>query len=320
MAKYVLKRILMIIPVILGVAVLIFTIMYFTPGDAARVVLPPNASQAQIDAIKDSFGLNDSYVVQLLRFLKEIFINFNLGISYINKTSVSSDILSRLPRTVLLAGMCMALQVVISLPLGVTAAVHQNKWQDYLCTVLVMVGQAVPGFWLALMMILLFSNKLHWLPSFGIGTFKHWIMPFITASIGGISVVARQMRSQMLEVIRSDYVVTARAKGVSERRIRYRHTLPNALIPVITGMGTAFGTSLGGAVVIETAFSIPGVGKYMVDGIANRDLPVIRGGVVVLAILFCLVILIIDLLYAFIDPRIKAQYEGQQKERVRKHA
>ena len=315
MGRYILKRILLLIPVIIGVAVLIFTVMYFTPGDVARVMLGNSASQAQIEALKESLGLNDSYIVQLLRFLKDLFLNFNLGSSYISKADVMHEIIVRLPRTALLSGFCMLSQILIGMPIGVTAAVHQNKWQDTLCMIISMVGVSVPSFWLALMLILLFATNLHWLPTFGIGSFKHWILPCITVAFHGIGIVARQTRSQMLEVIRSDYVVTARAKGLSERTIRYRHALPNALIPVITGMGSAFGSSLGGSVVIETAFSIPGVGLYIYEAIGNRDLPIIRGGVVFIAILFCLVILLLDLAYAFIDPRIKAQYEGKRRKK-----
>jgi peptide/nickel transport system permease protein len=287
--------------------------MYFTPGDAARIILGSTASQAQIDALKESLGLNDPYLVQLVRFLKQMFIDWDLGTSYLNGTEIMKDLVIRLPRTAILAGCCMLGQIVIALPLGVTAAVHQNKWQDSLCMLISLLGASVPSFWLALMLILLFATNLHWLPSFGIGSFKHWILPCITVAIYGIGIIARQTRSQMLEVIRSDYITTARAKGLSERTIRYKHALPNALIPVITGMGSAFGSSLGGSVVIETAFSIPGIGLYMVEGITNRDLPKIRGGVVFIAILFCVVILLIDLVYAFVDPRIKAQYEGKAR-------
>lgn len=298
---------------------MIFIIMYFTPGDVVQTMLGSTASQANIDALRDQLGLNDSWIVQLAHFLKQLYLSFDLGNSYVSKTSVMREIISRLPRTALLAGSCCILQLVLGVLLGVTSAVHQYKWQDVVCTLISLIGISIPAFWLALMMIVLFSNNLHLLPSYGIGTWKHWIMPIASAALMGIGVTARQTRSQMLEVIRSDYIITARAKGVSEFNIRYRHALPNALIPVITGLGTSFGTSLGGSVVIETAFSIPGVGKYMVDGIANRDLPVIRGGVVVLAIIFCMVMLLVDLIYAFIDPRIKAQYEDQSKKRGKKN-
>ena len=309
MIKYIIKRILLIIPLILGVAIVIFTIMYFTPGDAARTMLSASASEAQVEALRESLGLNDPYLVQLGRFLKELFLEFNVGVSYMNGTSVMGEIVSRLPRTILLAGVCCLMQVCIAIPLGISAAFHQNKWQDAICTLVALIGASIPGFWLALMMILLFSNTLHWLPSFGIGSFAHWIMPCIAAGIECIGGIARLTRSQMLEVIRSDYMCTAKAKGLPARKIKYRHALPNVLIPVVTAIGSYFGSSLGGTVVIETAFSIPGVGLYMVDAIGNRDLPVIRGGVVVLAILFCFVILLVDILYAFIDPRIRAQYE-----------
>lgn len=315
MIRYTIKRILALIPVTIAVAVVIFSIMYFAPGDAVRLILGSNATQEQIVALQDSLGLNDPYIVQLLNFLKQTFLHFDLGTSYLNNTSVTGELISRLPRTFMLAMICFVTQVVIAIPLGVTAAVHRNKWQDFVCTIVVLVGLSLPGFWLALMMILAFSYNLNWLPSFGIGSWIHWIMPGIAASLMGIGVIARQTRSQMLEVIHADYIITARAKGVSETRIRYRHALPNALVPVVTGIGTSFGASLGGSVVIESAFSIPGVGKYLVDGISNRDLPVVRGGVVFLALLFCIVILIVDLVYAFIDPRIKSQYEGQQKKK-----
>lgn len=309
MGKYILKRILMIIPIILGVAVLIFTVMYFTPGNPAQVMLGTSASQAQIEALEAQLGLDQPYIVQLFRFLKELFLEWDVGVSYMNQTSVMGEIIKRLPRTLILSSVCVLTQLVVAIPLGVSAAFHQNKWQDALCTLVSVVGSSVPGFWLALMMIMLFSNKLHWLPSYGIGSFWHWIMPCVAVCVAGLGAIARQTRSQMLEVIRSDYIVTARAKGMPEKKIKYRHALPNALIPVITGIGNSFGISLGGTVVIETAFSIPGVGLYMVQAIGNRDLPVIRGGVVVIAILFSVVILVVDLIYAFIDPRVKAQYE-----------
>jgi len=313
MGRYIIKRILLLIPVILGVSILIFTIMYFTPGDASRLILGTSATQEQIEALKDSLGLNDSYIVQLGRFLKQLFINFDLGISYKNQAPIMHELIIRLPRTAVLAVFCMLSQIIIAMPLGVTAAVHQNKWQDTLCMLISMIGVSVPGFWLALMLILVFATNLHWLPTFGIGTFWHWILPCVTVAVHGIGIIARQTRSQMLEVIRSDFITTARAKGLSERTIRYRHALPNALIPVVTGMGSAFGTSLGGSVVIEKAFSIPGIGTYMVEAIGFRDLPVIRGGVVFIAILFCIVILLIDIVYAFLDPRIKAQYERSSR-------
>lgn len=318
MVRYTIKRILALIPVTIGVAVVIFSIMYFVPGDAVRLMLGTNATQAQITALQDSLGLNDPYIVQLLNFLKETFLHFDLGTSWLNNTSVTNELITRFPRTFTLSMICFVTQIVIAIPLGVTAAVHRDRWQDFLCTIVVLIGLSLPGFWLALMMILLFSYNLGWLPSYGIGTWMHWIMPGVAASLMGIGVIARQTRSQMLEVIHSDYIITARAKGCSEFSIRYKHALPNALIPVITGIGTSFGTSLGGSVVVESAFSIPGIGKYLVDGISNRDLPVVRGGVVFLALLFCIVVLIVDLVYAFIDPRIKAQYENQQKKRKKK--
>lgn len=317
MYKYVIKRLLWMIPVLIGVAIVIFTLLYFTPGDPAEAVLGTNPTYEEIVAKHAELGLDQPYIVQLGRFLKELFLEFNLGTSYVYKNSVAVEFFARLPRTFIIALTCLLTYIVVAIPLGVVAAVHQNKWQDHFCILLVMVTTAIPSFWFAMILMLIFSLHLGWLPSFGVGHWYCYIMPCIAASLSGIGGVARQTRSQMLESLHSDYIVTARSKGVSERSIRYRHALPNALIPVITSLGTYFGHSLAGAVTIEMVFTFPGVGLYLINGITNRDYPVVRGCVVMLAILFSLVMLVVDLTYAFIDPRIKAQYKGQHKRRIK---
>lgn len=319
MIRYILKRLLWLIPVLLGVSILIFTILYFTPGDPMNTILGPNPTPEQIEITRAKLHLDQPYLVQLGIFLKDL-IQFDLGESYANKASVSQEILHRLPNTATIAGVVALMQLAIAIPLGVTAAVHQNKWQDRFCILLSMVGTSIPGFWFAMLMILLFSLKLGWLPSYGVGHWYNFIMPCLAIALMGIGGMARQTRSQMLEVIRSDYIITARAKGVPERDILYRHALPNALIPVVTQVGTQFGKAMGGSIVIESVFSIPGIGYYLVTGIGNRDYAAIRGTVVVFALLFSLCILLIDLVYAFIDPRIKAQYENQHKRRMKKVA
>lgn len=313
MARYIIKRILWLIPVILGVSILIFTIMYFVPGDPAQVILGQSATQQEIEALRESMGLNDLYIVQLGRFLKETFLEFNLGSSYVNKVSVSDSLLQRFPQTAIIALVSCFLQVVIGIPLGVTAAVHHNKWQDRVSVVGAMIGISIPSFWLASMMILLFAYHLGWLPAYGIDGWTSYIMPCFCAALAGIATEVRFTRTYMLEQIRSDYVVTARAKGMPERIIRYVHALPNTMIPLITGIGGSLGAAFGGTVIIENVFSIPGIGQYMVKAIGNRDYPVVRGSVVVLSIVFSIIMLFVDIAYSFIDPRIKSQYTSNKK-------
>jgi peptide/nickel transport system permease protein len=318
MIGYVIKRLLMIIPVLLCVAIVIFAIMHFAPGDPVALTLGDHYTSEQYAAMASAMGLDRPFFAQLAIFLKNIFIDFDFGTSYFLKTDVKTELLSRLPRTVAIASICCLMQIVISIPLGITAATHQNGIVDRLCIVLAMVCISVPGFWLGMILMLVFALNLGWLPSSGVTHWYSYILPCLANAFMGVGGMTRLTRSQMLEVIRSDYVVTARAKGVPERKILYSHALPNALIPIITYIGTHFGAALGGTVVIETVFSIPGIGYYMMQAVGNRDYPIVRGGVTLLALLFCLVILFVDILYAFIDPRIKAQYENSGKKKRNK--
>ena len=253
------------------------------------------------------------YLVRLLSYLNQVFLHFDLGTSYFQNQSVMSGILYRLPYTFTIALICMLLQIVIGTPLGITAAVHQNGIADRICMIIALAGVSIPGFWLAMMLVLFFSVQLGWLPPYGVGGIQYFILPCIANAFAGIASQARQTRSSMLEVIRSDYIVTARAKGLSERDILYKHALPNALIPIITVVGNGMGMMLGGTVVIESVFSIPGIGMYTTSAINNRDYPIVMGGVLFLGAVFSLIMLLVDIIYAYVDPRIKAQYEGQQK-------
>lgn len=318
MARYILKRLLMMIPVLLGVAIVIFTLMYLTPGDPIQMLMP-GASEAEINELRDSYGLNDSYLVQLGRFLWNT-VRGDFGTSYADQSNVFQSLMYRLPNTIIIAGCCMLMQVLVAIPLGMAAATHQGKWQDYLCMLLAILGVAVPEFLFGMCLLLAFAMKLNWFPSFGVTSAKGFVLPIITAGVVSLGGITRLTRSQMLEVIRSDYLVTARMKGVPERSILYRHALPNALIPVITSMGMSFGRALGGTVVTETVFSVPGIGYYMVTAINNRDYPVVRGAVLLFAIMFALVMLLVDIAYAYIDPRIKAMYEGQTGKKTSRKA
>lgn len=315
MIRYVLKRLLQIIPVLLCVAAVIFTIMYFAPGDPVYIILGENITPESYAEKAAELGLDKPFFEQLLIFLRNIFLRLDFGTSYILKTDIRTELLARLPRTATIAVVCCLLQVIIAIPLGITAATHQNGVVDKFCILLAMIGIAVPGFWLGMMLMLVFSLKLQLLPPSGIEHWYSYILPCVANALMGVGGMTRMTRSQMLEVIHSDYVVTARAKGIPERRILYSHALPNALIPIVTFIGTHFGRALGGTVVIETVFAIPGIGYYIIQAVGNRDYPVIRGGVTLLALLFCLIVLLVDVLYAFIDPRIKAQYESGGRRR-----
>lgn len=315
MWKYVLKRIAMIIPVILCVTVLVFTIIYFTPGDAAQVIGGQTATEAELDAIRESMGLNDPYIVQLGRYMYQVFVKFDLGTAMVNKTSISNDMATRFPYSIILALIGIVLAITIGIPLGIYSALHQNKAGDRIAVIISMLGVSVPHFWLALMLILLFSMKLNILPAYGVGGIKYWIMPIIANCFGGVATMARQTRSSMLEVIHSDYIVTARSKGLKDRDIILRHALPNALIPIITVAGMNFGGMLGGGLIIEQIFTIPGVGFYLTKGITQRDYYAVMGGVILLSIAFSVIMLVTDLIQAFVDPRIKAQYAGNVKKR-----
>lgn len=320
MGRYILKRLLWMIPVVVGIAILIFSIMYVCPGDPAGSILGAGATQVEIEAKREEMGLNDPYIVRLGSYLKQVFIDFDLGDSYFYGTPVIDGLMSRMQYTLIIAFSCMLLQILIGTPLGIMAATHQNGLADRFCMFVALLGVSIPGFWLALMLVVIFSVNLGWLPAYGIGGIQYYILPVIANCFAGIATQARQTRSSMLEVIRSDYISTARAKGLSERTILMLHALPNALIPIITIVGNGMGMMLGGTVVIENVFSIPGIGSYMTSAINSRDYPIVMGGVLVLGILFSLIMLLVDIIYGFIDPRIKARYEGKRKKGGRKHA
>ena len=308
MSKYVIKRIIWLIPIALGVAVLIFTILYFTPGDPAVMILGSTATVEDRLALRTQMGLEDPYIVQLFRFLKQVFLEFNLGTSYFTNKPVMEEILSRFPNTFVLAFGSMILSCLVGIPLGITAAVNQNKLGDRVAMLIALIGISMPAFWVGLLLVLVFSLHLGWLPPSGIGSWTNYILPIIATSLGGIASLARLVRSSMLDVIRADYVTTARAKGVTKGHSVWGHALPNALVPVVTQVGTSFGKTLGGTIVIETVFGIPGIGNYMLSAVNSRDYPIVQGCVVFLAVAFSVIVLLVDILYAYIDPRIKAQY------------
>lgn len=320
MSRYVIKRLLMMLFVLIGVAVLIFTVMYFVPGDPALTILGPTATAEELQLQREHLGLEQPYLVRLGQFLYQTFLQFDFGTSYMTSVPVVEELALRVPITILLSLGFMAVKIIVGIPLGVVAAVKRNKWQDKVCMLIALVGVSLPNFLVALMLVLVFSVNLNILPAFGTGGFEYYIMPIIAGSLVGLATQARQTRSSMLDVIRADYVTTARAKGVSEWRIIVRHVIPNGLIPVIQVLGNGLGAAMAGALVVEKVFSIPGLGVYLTSAVSQRDYPVVQSCVLVLALIFSLIMLLVDLAFAFVDPRIKAQYEGHSKSTKKKKA
>lgn len=313
MQKYILKRLLWMIVIVAGAAFVVFTILYFSPGDPAREMLGPDASQTAVNELRAKLGIDQPYLIQLGRFFRDVFLRFDLGESWTYHVGVMDELLNRLPRTMIIGVFAMILNVAVGIPLGIFAATHEGRLGDSLSMAIAMIFVSLPNFWVALMMVVLFSLKLGILPPSGIEGPQYYIMPVIASSLAGIAVNARQTRSSMLEVIRADFITTARAKGQSEKIVVTRHMLPNALMPIITSLGNGFARIVAGQVVIESVFSVPGIGTYMLSGISSRDYPVVRGCVLFFALFTAVTMLAVDLLYAFIDPRIKAQYSSGKK-------
>lgn len=313
MWKYVLKRIAWMIVIMLAVTVVIFTITYFIPGDPARVIMGSSATEAEVAAKRVQMGLDKPYLGQLLSYFSAVYLHGDFGTSWATNSPVLSSLLERLPITILIGGIGMIIQVLIGVPLGVLAATHQGKWQDYASISLSMLLISLPDFWIALMMVIVFAVKLGWVPVSGIDTWKAFILPIIATGIGGIANNARQTRSSMLEVFRADYITTARAKGQVEKKVIWKHMFPNAVMPVITMVIGGLGRIVGGSSIIESIFAIPGIGLYLLSGINTRDYPVIRGATIVLALFSAAAVLLMDICYAYVDPRIKAQYAGKKR-------
>ena len=309
MSRYFLKRLLFLIPVLLGVSVMIFSIVHLAPGDPAEIMLGPDATREAIEQYRVTLGLDRPLVEQYLTFLTKALCG-DLGTSLKTHTPVLTDILNCFPPTLTLASLSMILAVCIGIPLGMLAALKQNTWIDGFCSFIALAGFSIPAFWVGLLLMLAFSIAIPVFPSSGWGEWNQMIMPTVVLAIQAMAVVARMTRSSVLEVIRQDYVTTAKAKGISYYLVLSRHILNNALIPIVTVIGITFGHSLGGVVVTETIFSIPGIGRLIVDSIRAHDYPVVQGGVLFFALCIGVVNLMVDMIYALLDPRIKSQYRS----------
>ena len=315
MLKYVLKRILLIIPTVLGVLLIIFTINDLMPGDPAMNSLGANYTEELYEQRREEMGLDRPFVVRYVEYVVDLVTRLDFGESYSTLRPVRNMIAERLGVTLLLGLYGSLITIVLGVIIGILSAVRQYSILDYVTTILATFFAAMPNFWLALMGVIIFSQNLKILPAAGLTTWKHWIMPVICIGIGPIALVVRMTRTSMLDVVRQDYIRTARAKGVKERAVIYKHALRNALIPVITVIGMQLSVIFGGSIIVETIFSIPGMGMLLLDAINSQDYPVILGCVLVLSLAVCVINLLVDLAYAAADPRIKAQYTGGNKKK-----
>ena len=304
MLKFTIRRIIHLIPTILGMMFILFTILYFTPGDPAIVALGEEATPENIEQFHKEHGLDQPFFVQFFRYVGNA-LQGDLGYSYAAKSEVSKEVFPRVPTTMKLAFSAVLFSTIFGIPLGIVCAIRQYSLIDTLATLFTLFGISTPTFWTGMLFIILFSVHLGWLPSMGFDTLSEMVLPVLTLSGTSMAIIARMTRSSMLEVIKADYIRTARSKGQKESVIIFKHALPNALIPIMTIIGIQFGGLLGGSIVTEAIFSISGIGRLMIEAIKVRDYPIIQGGVLFVSIAFSLVNLVVDLLYALVDPRIR---------------
>ena len=310
MIRYILKRLLFTIPVILALTFVVFTIMYMAPGDPTAIILGNEYSEEASAKVKAELGLDRPFIVQYVSYLGGL-VKGDFGLSYITRAPVSDQLSARFPNTFIVVIAAMVFCVGVGLPVGVLSATRPNSVFSTITMILSLLGVSLPIFWLGLLLILLFAVTLGWLPANSMDAgFKSIIMPAVTLGANYMASTVRITRSSMLEEIRQDYIRTARAKGVARNRVIRGHALPNALMPTITVVGMNVGALLGGAVLTETVFSIPGTGRFLVESIKSRDTPSVLGCLVIMALCVAISNLIVDLLYAYIDPRIRLQYTG----------
>lgn len=308
MYKYFLKRLLLMIPILLGVSFIIFSLLALAPGDPAYIILGAAAEPGAIEQLNHELGFDQPFFERYFNYIYNLIVKFDFGDSYRSRQPVMNELQKRIPVSVTLSLSGILLATVIGVPLGVLSAIKQYSVFDTVPTILAMVLAAFPVFWMGMLLIYYVAYKLSLFPSFGIGTWKHYVLPTMAIAMIYAARLLRFTRSSMLECIRQDYVRTARAKGAPERTVIWKHALRNALLPTITVIGTSFGLLIGGTIVIENLFSIPGLGSLVISGINQRDIPVVMATTLVIATFFSLILLIVDLLYAVLDPRIKASY------------
>ncbi len=308
MFQFILKRVLMIIPVLLGVSVIVFGIIELTPGDPVTLMLGERAPEAQVIALRERLGLNDPAPQRFVNWLGGV-VTGDWGRSIRSNRLVTEEIGARIGPTFELAAIATLIAVVIGIPIGVISATRPNSIADHVFTFGSFLGLAMPVFWQALMLMLLFSYVLEWFPATGRGgSWQYYVLPAVTLGTSAIASITRMTRSTLIESLSQDYVRTARAKGVLENRVTYLHALRNAMIPIVTVIGLQFGGLLAGAVITETIFAWPGIGRLAVDSIRAKDFPVVQGVILVFAMTYAVVNLVVDVLYAYLDPRLRVRY------------
>ena len=307
MLKFIAKRLLVLIPVLIGVSFLVFSILALMPADVASIQLGMAATPEGIEQWNEEHGLNAPFLTRYLNYMAGLFTG-DLGKSYTTNIAISAELTQRIPATLSLAAGTMVLVIAIGIPVGVVSAVRQYSIFDNVSRLLAMLLTSIPAFWLGLLLILKFSLELDWLPATGGESFSHYILPWITLSAAMAAQLIRMTRSTMLEVIRADYVQTAKAKGAKPMRIIMVHELRNALLPMVTVIGITLGQTLGGAIVTETIFALPGVGTYLLQGINKYDMPVVMASVLFIAAMIGVINLAVDVLYMYIDPRLRSQF------------
>ncbi len=311
MLKYIIKRLLWIIPVLFGVAIVVFTILYFSPGDPAYLALGDNATPEAVEAYRVEMGIDGTYWERLGRLLTGM-LHGDLGLSFRSRTPVMDELLVRFKVTFNISAWSIVLGIILGIFFGIVSALKQNSIWDTLSTGCALFGISMPMFWQGLMLILIFSVWLDWLPASGYGTWQQMIMPVIALGVNSSATIMRTTRSSMLEVMRQDYIRTAKAKGQTYWAVVLRHALKNAMIPIVTVIGLQMSTLLAGSIVTEVIFSIAGVGKYLVDSMNARDYNAVQGCVLLIAFVSAILNLIVDIIYTFIDPRMKTMYASSK--------
>lgn len=308
MTRYVIRRILAMIPVGLGVIFILFSLLYITPGDPARLALGDDAPEESLEEFRREQGLDRAFLVRYGLFVYNLVVNQDIGRSYATRRPVAGELTASFPTTLNLAFGAILLATFLGMTFGIICAIKQYSIFDNVTMIIAMLGISTPIFYLGIVFILWFSVRLRWLPSSGFDSLSQRILPWITLSAPSMSIITRMTRSSMLEVIRSDYIRTARAKGQRESVVILKHALQNALIPIVTIVGIQFGLLLGGSILTESVFSIPGVGRLAVEGIKARDYPIVQGAVLYIAISYVFINLLVDLIYAWVDPRLRTRY------------
>ncbi|MDR2899859.1 MAG: ABC transporter permease subunit [Clostridiales bacterium] len=304
MGRYIIKRLIQSIPLLIVVSFVIFMFIRIIPGDPARIIAGYDSTVEEVEALRENMGLNDPLLVQYVNYIRQI-LTGDLGVSLKSGISVAETLFPRYQPTLILAFMSMGWALIAGLCIGVMCAVFRGKWPDYMGMLLAITGISLPSFWTALMLIQIFAVELRWFKTSGIDSLSSYVLPSITMGMGIMAMIARFSRSQMIETLRNDYIRTARAKGLSEGEIIFKHALRNSMVQVMTVIGLQFGFLLGGSVIVENVFAIPGLGRLLIDSINFRDYTVIQAELMIFSFLFIMVNLAVDVLYGFLNPKIR---------------